>query len=79
MLNCPARCAAGDAAQRRTAAGARDHRRADAAVYSARKAVRRLNKVSPHIKTEVIPDADHALTMEQTELVDEKILGFLKP
>jgi pimeloyl-ACP methyl ester carboxylesterase len=48
-------------------------------IYSARKAVRRLNKVSPHIKAEVIPDADHGLTVEQTELVDEKILGFLKP
>jgi pimeloyl-ACP methyl ester carboxylesterase len=47
-------------------------------IYSALKAVRRLNKVTPHIKTEVIPDAGHALTVEQTELVDEKILGFLK-
>ena len=47
-------------------------------IYSARKAVRRLKRVSPHIKTEVIPGAGHALTIEQTELVNEKILSFLK-
>ena len=46
-------------------------------IYSAQKAVQRLGKVAPHINTEVIPDAGHGLTIEQTEMVDGKILEFL--
>jgi pimeloyl-ACP methyl ester carboxylesterase len=31
-------------------------------IYSAQKAVQRLNQVAPHIKTETIPNASHDLT-----------------
>jgi pimeloyl-ACP methyl ester carboxylesterase len=46
-------------------------------IYSARKAVLRLNRVAPHIDTEVIPHAGHGLTVEQADVVNNKILEFL--
>ncbi len=46
--------------------------------YSAQKAVKRLNKVAPQIKTEVIPGAGHDLNLVQAEMVAEKILEFLE-
>jgi pimeloyl-ACP methyl ester carboxylesterase len=46
-------------------------------VYSAQKAVRRLNRVAPQIKTEMIPQAGHDLWMVQAELVTRKLLRFL--
>ena len=47
-------------------------------IYSAKKAVQRLNQVAPHIKTEIIPNAGHDLTLVQAEMVNRKILDFLK-
>jgi len=47
-------------------------------IYSALKAVERLNKIAPQIKTEVIPHAGHDLTIVQTEMVNTIILEFLK-
>ncbi len=47
-------------------------------IYSAQKAIQRLNKVAPHIKTEVIPNAGHDLTIVQAEMVNSKVLEFLK-
>ena len=47
-------------------------------IYSARKAIQRLHKVAPHIKTEVIPNAGHDLTIVQAEMVNTKVLEFLK-
>jgi pimeloyl-ACP methyl ester carboxylesterase len=47
-------------------------------LYSAQKAVQRLNKVAPHIKTEIIPNAGHDLEIVQAEMVNRKILDFLK-
>jgi pimeloyl-ACP methyl ester carboxylesterase len=47
-------------------------------IYSARKAVQRLNKVAPHIKTGIIPGAGHDLTIVQAEMVNRKVLDFLK-
>ncbi len=47
-------------------------------IYSAQEAVQRLNKVAPHIKTEVIPNAGHDLTIVQAEMVNRKVLEFLK-
>ena len=47
-------------------------------IYSAQEAVQRLNKVAPHIKIEVIPDAGHDLTIVQAEMVNRKVLEFLK-
>jgi pimeloyl-ACP methyl ester carboxylesterase len=47
-------------------------------IYSAQKAILRLNKVAPHIKTEVIPNAGHDLTVVQAEMVNAKVIEFLK-
>jgi pimeloyl-ACP methyl ester carboxylesterase len=47
-------------------------------LYSAQEAVQRLNRVAPHIKTEIIPNAGHDLTFVQAEMVNSKILEFLK-
>jgi pimeloyl-ACP methyl ester carboxylesterase len=47
-------------------------------IYSARKAIQRLNEVAPQIKTELIPQAGHDLTIVQAEMVNNKVLGFLK-
>ncbi len=46
-------------------------------IYSSSKAVARLKKVAPHIRTEVIPDAGHGLTLEQAEMVNRIVLEFL--
>ena len=47
-------------------------------LYSAQKSVQRLNQVAPHIKTETIPNAGHDLAIVQAEMVNRKILDFLK-
>jgi pimeloyl-ACP methyl ester carboxylesterase len=47
-------------------------------IYSAQKAIQRLQKVAPHIKAEVIPNAGHGLTIVQAEMVNTKVLEFLK-
>lgn len=47
-------------------------------LYSAQKAVKRLNTVAPKIETEIIPNAGHDLTIVQAELVNKTILEFLK-
>ena len=46
-------------------------------IYTARAAVRRLNRVAPRIKTEIIPGAGHDLTLVQADPVAETILRFL--
>ena len=46
-------------------------------IYSAQKAVNRLNRIAPQIMTGVIPGAGHDLLFVQTELVTAKILDFL--
>jgi pimeloyl-ACP methyl ester carboxylesterase len=47
-------------------------------IYSAQEAIGRLNSAAPQIKTELIPDAGHDLTMVQSELVNKKVIEFLK-
>jgi pimeloyl-ACP methyl ester carboxylesterase len=47
-------------------------------IYSAPKAIERLNNVAPQIKTEVIPNAGHDLISVQAEMVNGKVLEFLK-
>jgi len=47
-------------------------------IYSAQKAIQRLHKVAPQIKTELIPNAGHDLTIVQAEMVNTKVLEFLK-
>jgi pimeloyl-ACP methyl ester carboxylesterase len=47
-------------------------------IYSARKALQRLSMVAPQIKAEVIPNAGHDLTIVQADVVNKKVLDFLK-
>jgi pimeloyl-ACP methyl ester carboxylesterase len=47
-------------------------------IYSPQKAIERLNKIAPQIKTEIIPNAGHDLTISQAEIVNSKILEFLQ-
>jgi pimeloyl-ACP methyl ester carboxylesterase len=47
-------------------------------LYPAKKAVERLNTLAPQIQTEIINNAGHDLTIVQSELVNKKILDFLK-
>jgi len=47
-------------------------------IYSAQKAIQRLHKVAPHIEAKVIPNAGHDLTIVQTDMVNTRILEFLK-
>lgn len=47
-------------------------------IYSAHKAIERLKKTAPQIETALIPRAGHDLTIVQTEMVDRKILEFLR-
>lgn len=46
--------------------------------YSARKAIHRLNSVAPQIETGLIPNAGHDMLLVQTDLINKKILEFLK-
>lgn len=46
-------------------------------IYSAQKAVSRLNRIAPQIRTEIIPHAGHDLLFVQTALVTKRILDFL--
>ncbi len=47
-------------------------------MMSVKAAVKRLNHLTPAIKTEIIPNAGHAVFFTHPELVSEKILDFLK-
>jgi pimeloyl-ACP methyl ester carboxylesterase len=47
-------------------------------VYDAGKAVRRLKHVAPQITAEIIPGAGHDLTLAQADLVNRRILEFVK-
>ena len=47
-------------------------------IYPAPEAIDRLNSVAPQIKTELIPNAGHDLTIVQAELVNTKVIEFLK-
>lgn len=46
-------------------------------IYSAQKAVSRLYRIAPQIKTGIIPHAGHDLSFVQAELVTKSILDFL--
>jgi len=45
---------------------------------SVQQVIQRLNNVAPQIRTTIIPGAGHDLTFVQADLVNEKILEFLK-
>ncbi|MEJ2146549.1 MAG: alpha/beta hydrolase [Acidobacteriota bacterium] len=46
-------------------------------IYSARAAVRRLNRVAPQVKTEIFPGAGHDLTIIHPDRVTGSVLDFL--
>jgi len=47
-------------------------------IYSPSEAVERLNRVAPQIKTRIILDAGHDLTLVQAKMVNQIILEFLR-
>jgi len=47
-------------------------------IYSASRAVQRLNRLAPHVKTVIIPEAGHDVLSLQTERVNNEVLEFLK-
>lgn len=47
-------------------------------IFSAPKAIDRAKRLMPDIKAEMIPEASHLLSMDQPEMVDARILKFLK-
>ncbi len=48
-------------------------------IYSAEKAVSRLKRVAPGVTAEIVPGAGHDLTVVQPEIVNRRILEFLRP
>jgi len=46
-------------------------------IYSAKDAVLRLKRVAPRVRTEILPNAGHDLTIVQSDLVVSKVLDFL--
>jgi pimeloyl-ACP methyl ester carboxylesterase len=47
-------------------------------LYSAKKAIERLNKIAPAIKTELIPAAGHDVMVSQSDRFNLMVLNFLK-
>jgi len=47
-------------------------------IYSASRAVQRLNTLAPQVKTVIIPQAGHDVLTLQTEMVNNEVLEFLK-
>ncbi len=47
-------------------------------IFSPEKALERLKRVAPRIRTELVPGAGHDLTLVQADLVNARILEFLK-
>jgi pimeloyl-ACP methyl ester carboxylesterase len=47
-------------------------------IYCAHKAIQRLYRVAPHIEAAVIPNAGHDLTIVQAQMVNTKVLEFLR-
>jgi len=46
-------------------------------MYSVPEAVKRLDSISPLIRTDVVPNTGHCLMFSHPEVVNDKILGFL--
>jgi pimeloyl-ACP methyl ester carboxylesterase len=47
-------------------------------LYDAGQALARLRRVAPQVRTGLIPEAGHDLTMVQAELINNKVLDFLR-
>ncbi|NDJ54687.1 MAG: alpha/beta hydrolase [Chloroflexi bacterium] len=46
-------------------------------IYSAQKAMQRLDTVAPAFEKAIIPDASHGVMISQKDLANRKILDFL--
>lgn len=46
-------------------------------VYPAKEAIHRLHTIAPAIKTEIIRDASHDLTLAQSQIIGDKVTAFL--
>ena len=46
-------------------------------IYSAQKAVQRLNTVKPEIKTVILPNAGHDVTIVQAKQFNKLVIDFL--
>lgn len=46
--------------------------------FSPERAIQRLHHITPHIQTEVIHGAGHDLNSARADLVNSKVLDFLK-
>jgi pimeloyl-ACP methyl ester carboxylesterase len=49
----------------------------DEVIYNPDRAIERARRLIPNLQVEVIPDAGHAISIEQPEIVNEHILRFL--
>lgn len=47
-------------------------------IYSAQSAVARIQRVAPRIAAEIVPGAGHDLTIVQAEIINERIMHFLR-
>jgi len=47
-------------------------------IYDAEAAVNRLERAAPQVRAEIIPGAGHDLTLAEPDVVDQRILEFLK-
>jgi pimeloyl-ACP methyl ester carboxylesterase len=47
-------------------------------LYDRVAALRRARSLIPNVEAELIPRANHAMTIEQHAVVDERVLGFLQ-
>lgn len=46
--------------------------------FSCQSAIERINKIAPQAQAEIIPHAGHDLNLAQANLVNQKVLAFLK-
>jgi pimeloyl-ACP methyl ester carboxylesterase len=46
--------------------------------FSPQKAIQRLNRIAPQVKTEIISKAGHDLNFAQANLINHKVLEFLE-
>lgn len=51
----------------------------DEYLYDGRASVERANRVLPNGRAELLPDCNHAIVSDQTEIVTERLRGFLTP
>ena len=46
-------------------------------IYNPKKAIERAQRLMPNLTAEIIPNVGHTLNMEQPEIINTRVLGFL--